>query len=136
MPSSRVEVPGYPALTRRWYPLRRFLGVSAFGITVVEAEAGQALVPPHHEIPYGQEEVYVVLEGRVRFHCDGEEVEAPAGHVLHLAPEVVRGAVAVETPTALLLLGGKPGSYEPPIWASDWRPPDEWLAARRSDETA
>jgi hypothetical protein len=76
--------------------------------------------------------VYVVLEGRVRFHCDGEEVEAGAGSVLHLAPEVVRGAVALETPTALLLLGGKRGAYEPPIWASDWRPPESWLADRRS----
>lgn len=136
VPTSRVEVAGYPPLSRRWYPLRRFLGVSAFGLTVVEGDAGQALVPPHHEIPYGQEEVYIVLEGRARFHCDGEEIEAPAGHVLHVEAAVVRGAVALETPTAVLLLGGKPGSYEPPIWASDWRPPESWLAERRAAEQA
>ncbi len=130
--TGRVELPGYPELSRKWHALRRFFGVTAFGVTAVEAEAGKALVPPHHELPYGQEELYVVIDGRVRFVCDGEEVEAGRGDALFLEPEVVRGAIALTTPTVLLLIGGKRGAYEPPTWASDWRPPQEWLARHRA----
>jgi mannose-6-phosphate isomerase-like protein (cupin superfamily) len=131
-----VDIPGYPEMRpRRWHALRRHLGISAFGINVVEADAGSPLINPHTEVLFGQEEVYLVLDGRVRFHCDGEEVEAGPGELLYLPPEVVRGAVALETPTAMLMLGGQPGAYEPPIWAADWRPPDEWLAAHRADGT-
>jgi hypothetical protein len=31
-------------------------------------------------------------------------------------------AVALETPTMLFIVGGRPGRpYSPPIWATDWR---------------
>jgi hypothetical protein len=39
--------------------------------------------------------------------------------------------VALETPTRLFMVGGRPGAYEPPVWAEDWRPPDDWIVARR-----
>jgi mannose-6-phosphate isomerase-like protein (cupin superfamily) len=130
--SARVDLAGYPEVAHRWHAVREFLGVTAFGVAAAEAEAGKALLYAHHEAPYGQEELYVVLEGRVRFYCDGEEVEAAPGDVLHLEPEVVRGAVALVTPTVLFMVGGRPGAYEPPIWAADWRPPAEWLDARRT----
>lgn len=131
--TAKVDVPGYPEpRARRWHGVRRFLGISSFGVAAVEADAGEALIWAHHEVPYGQEELYLVLEGRVRFHCDGEQVEGSPGDLLYCAPEVVRGAVALESPSLLLMLGGKAGAYEPPIWAGDWRPPGDWLAARRS----
>jgi mannose-6-phosphate isomerase-like protein (cupin superfamily) len=130
--SARVDIPGYPGVDHRWHAVREFFGISAFGVAAASGEAGRALIYAHHERPYEQEELYLVFEGRVRFHCDGEEVEAARGDLLYLHPEVVRGAVALETPTMLFMVGGKPGVYEPPIWAADWRPPAEWLAARRS----
>jgi mannose-6-phosphate isomerase-like protein (cupin superfamily) len=129
--TAKVDVPGYPDPKAKWHALRRFLGVSAFGVAATEGEAGKALIWTHHEMPYEQEELYLVVEGRVRFHCDGEEVDAGVGDVLYVQPEVVRGAIALETPTMLFMVGGKLGTYEPPIWAGDWRPPDEWLAAHR-----
>jgi mannose-6-phosphate isomerase-like protein (cupin superfamily) len=132
--SARVELPGYPDVDHRWHAVREFLGVTAFGVAAAEAAAGNALIYAHHEVPYEQEELYLVFEGRVRFHCDGKEVEAARGDVLYLQPAVVRGAVALETPTMLFMVGGKPGAYEPPIWADDWRPPPEWLPARRSPQ--
>ena len=96
-----------------------------------EAAAGAALIQPHTETAYGHEELYVVMEGRARFLCDGDEVELGRGRLLFVPPNAVRGAIALETPTVLLIVGGEPGSYEPPVWAPDWRPTDEWLAARR-----
>jgi len=57
--------------------------------------------------------------------CDEEPVELEPGDLLYARPGVRREAVALETPTMLLIVGGRPGKpYSPPIWASDWREPD------------
>jgi quercetin dioxygenase-like cupin family protein len=107
--TAKVDVPGYPEPKAKWHALRRFLGVTAFGVAATEGEAGNALIWAHHEIPYEHEEIYLVVEGRVRFHCDGEEVEAGPGELLYCSPEVVRGAIALETPTMVFMIGGRSG---------------------------
>ena len=81
---------------------------------------------PHDELGEGeqQEELYLVVEGRAQFVCDGEPVELGAGEVLFARPGVKREAVALDSPTMLLIVGGRPGeAYSPPIWATDWRGP-------------
>lgn len=112
---------------RRTHDVRGYLGVASFGVNAFEAHEGELLVVPHDELGDGerQEELYVVVEGRARFRCDGEPVDLGPGEVLYARPGVRREAVAVETPTMLLIVGGRPGeAYSPPIWASDWRGPD------------
>ena len=126
------EFPGYPEPRPRWYAIRQAFGITAFGIAATEAADGESLIWPHTEAQYGHEELYLVLEGRARFLFEGEgEVEVGRHQLLYVRPELGRGAIALETPTVLFMVGGKPGAYEPPVWARDWRPPDEWLAARR-----
>ena len=86
------------------------------------ASAGGPLIVPRDETAYGQEELYLVVEGRARFVCDGEETELGVGEVLMAAPEVHREAYALESPTTLFLVGGLPGrAYEPPAWSRDAR---------------
>jgi quercetin dioxygenase-like cupin family protein len=64
--------------------------------------------------------LYVVTEGRARFTCDGEDVELGPGEVLFAKPGVKREAIALESPTMLLIVGGRPGeAYTPPTWAAD-----------------
>ena len=109
---------------RRTHDIRGFLGIESFGANAFEAAEGELLVVPHDELAEGeqQEELYVVIEGRARFTCDGEEVELGPGELLFAPPGVRREAVAAETPTMLLIVGGRPGQpYAPPIWAADWR---------------
>ena len=103
-----VKGPG----TLQWTPLRKHLGITAFGINAYTAtEAGQDVVEEHNEERLGHEEIYVVVSGRATFVLDGDEVEVPAGSAVFLRdPKVKRYARAEEPGTTVLAVGGKPGS--------------------------
>jgi tetratricopeptide (TPR) repeat protein len=103
---------------RRGAYVGRNLGVQSFSINAARTlEAGE-IVTERDETGYAadrHEKVYVVLSGHAVFTIDGEEVDAPAGTVVHIPdPEVRRGASAKEPGTTLLGLGGRPGEpYRP-----------------------
>ena len=103
----------------QWRPVRRTLGVQAFGINAYVAhEPGDHVVEEHTESTLQHEEVYVVLTGRATFHLGKETIDAPAGTAVFVSdPEMTRHAVAVEAGTSVLAVGGKPGApYEPSAW--------------------
>jgi len=99
----------------RWHSVGDHLGIQGFGVNASEADAGRELIVPHSETAYGgQEELYVVIRGRARFTCDGEQVEVGPGEVLLASHEVTRDAVAMEDGTLVVCVGGTPGSpYSP-----------------------
>src|SRR6185437_4565713 len=71
----RIEVPGSPVLR----PLRRELGITAFGVNAYSAdEPGNAVIAGHRE-PGGPEELYVVVSGHATFTVGEDTVDAPAG---------------------------------------------------------
>ena len=97
-----------------WRPVRRRLGIEAFGVNAYTAdEAGQEVVEHHDETGGGagkHEELYVVVRGHARFTLDGEEIDAPTGTFVFVRDRAVkRGAHAQEAGTTVLALGGKPG---------------------------
>jgi mannose-6-phosphate isomerase-like protein (cupin superfamily) len=103
-----------------WRPLRHALGARVAGMAAFTARrAGQPLIEPHRESADGRghEEVYVVLRGRAAFTLDGAALDAPAGTLVRVAPQVHREAVAAEDDTAVLALGGDP-TFRPS--ASEW----------------
>lgn len=106
----------------RWKPLRRTLGIRAFGMNAYAAEAGEEVVEEHDEVGSagsgGHEEVYLVAAGRARFVVDGETFDAPAGTLVFLPdPSARRAAVAVEDGTVVVAIGGEPGkAYEISPW--------------------
>lgn len=105
-----------------WRPIRRELGITAFGINAYTGNAGEDVVEEHTEKTLGHEEVYVVVSGRATFTLGEDEVDVPAGGFVYLRdPETRRGAVAAEDGTTVLAVGGKPGAHE----ASGW----EWSFA-------
>jgi hypothetical protein len=113
-------LPSWADTELEWRPLREALGARIVGMAAFSAErAGQELVEGHTEDDggRGQEEVYIVLEGRTRFTLDGEELDAPAGTFVRVDVAVHREAVAVQPGTSVLALGGPP-SFEPS--ASEW----------------
>jgi tetratricopeptide (TPR) repeat protein len=100
-----------------WRPVRRRLGITAFGINAYTGEPGENVVEKHDETRLGHEELYVVVSGRARFELDGESVDAPAGTLVFLSePAVGRHAVAEEPGTTVLAIGGKPGVHETSAW--------------------
>jgi hypothetical protein len=101
-----------------WHPLQHHFRLSAFGLNAfVAREEGQELVGEHDEAESGQEEVYVVTEGRARFWIDGWEQDVPAGFVVALPdPAVRRRAVALEAGTTVLAIGGPARESFPSTW--------------------
>lgn len=101
-----------------WRPIRSRLGIQAFGTNAYTAEPGEEVVEDHKELTYGHEEMYVVIRGRATFTLDGEEIDAPAGTLIHLPdPGVQRRAVAQEPGTTVLAVGAKRGEvFQPSAW--------------------
>jgi tetratricopeptide (TPR) repeat protein len=106
----------------RWKPLRRTLGIRAFGMNAYAAQAGEEVVEEHDEVGSagsgGHEEVYLVASGAARFVVDGEALDAPAGTLVFLpSPEARRSAVALQDGTIVVAVGGEPGrAYEVSPW--------------------
>jgi hypothetical protein len=113
------DVEGLPVLgTLLWKPVRKPLGVTAFGINAYVAQnAGDEVVEEHTETQLGHEEIYAVIRGHAVFTVDGEEVDAPWGTLVYLDdPKQKRHAVAKEAGTTVLAIGGVPGVHEPSAW--------------------
>jgi len=98
-------------------PVRHQLGISAFGTNAwTAAREGDRLMPEHEE-DEGSEELYVVLRGRARFEVDGDTVDAPAGTLVFVRPQVNRTAFAEQPGTTVLAIGNTVGEpYEVRGW--------------------
>lgn len=129
---ARYEVTRIDALDRipvgahglLWRPVRRRLGIEAFGVNAYTCEAaGEEVVEPHDELgggAGGHEELYVVLSGHAMFTLDGEEHDAPAGTLVFCKdPAVKRSALARAAGTTVLAIGGARGEpYRVSAWES------------------
>jgi hypothetical protein len=99
-----------------WQPVRRPLGITAFGINAYTAvNAGDEVVEEHTEQTH--EEAYVVVRGHATFTVDDEEIDAPWGTIVFLDdPKQRRHAVAKEAGTTVLAIGGEPGAHTISSW--------------------
>ena len=98
----------------RFRPAGRALGVSAWGMNVIEIDAGCALYPEHDHVKDGQEEVYVVLAGSATLQHEGEAIDLAQGAMVRVGPAQKRKFVPGPAGVTLLALGGTPGkAYEP-----------------------
>jgi hypothetical protein len=111
-----------------YMPIRRRLGVRAFGVNAyTAANAGDQVIERHNETGAGagaHEELYLVISGRAEFTVAGEAFDAPAG-TLVFVPDLAseRAAIAREPATTVLVIGA-PAAAPLPI-----SPFEYWFAA-------
>jgi uncharacterized cupin superfamily protein len=98
----------------RFRPFRQALGVSSWGMNVIELDRGCIAYPAHDHESENHEEVYVVLRGSIVLVADGKEHALSQGDCVRVGPKVVRKIITREEGAAVLALGGTPGKpYAP-----------------------
>jgi uncharacterized cupin superfamily protein len=123
----RAAEPCDPSLD--WRPVRHHLGITAFGVNAfIGAQPGDRVVELHDERDHGHEELYVVVRGAARFVIDDDEHAVPAGSVVLVPAQSTREAFASEPDTAVLAVGGAPGT---PFSVSPWETRQLALSRRR-----
>jgi quercetin dioxygenase-like cupin family protein len=119
-------------------PVRRTLGVTAFGINAFTGDAGQRVIEEHDETGAGaggHEELYLVVAGAATFELDGRPVEVARGGMVFV-PDVAtrRGAVATADGTTVVVLGGRAGAALPASPFEHWFVAEPAYAAGRYRE--
>jgi mannose-6-phosphate isomerase-like protein (cupin superfamily) len=93
---------------------RAELGVSSFGMQVIDFPPNVDRYPEHDHADTGQEEVFVPIRGSGELTVDGETIPLEEGMMVRVGPAARRRITTQDSPMRLLALGGVPGKpYEP-----------------------
>ena len=100
--------------------VRAGLGVTSFGIAVMDLPPNFDGYPEHDQSHDSQEEVYTVLDGTVTLRVGEEEITLEPGVWVRVGPGEKRKLITGEEPVRVLALGGTPGQvYEPPEFTEE-----------------
>jgi mannose-6-phosphate isomerase-like protein (cupin superfamily) len=95
--------------------VRAGLGVSSFGLAVMDLPPNFEHYPEHDQTHDGQEEVYTVLSGRATLRVGGEDIEMEPDVWVRVGPAEKRKLITGDEPVRVLAMGAMPGrAYEPP----------------------
>jgi mannose-6-phosphate isomerase-like protein (cupin superfamily) len=97
-----------PDSAERFVSLRRPLGVTSFGMNQIVLQPGQRGRIHRHQ---RQEEVYLVLEGRLDLVVEGEESDLRPGELVRVAPGLRRQLVNRGPGRLVLLALGGDGEH-------------------------
>ena len=94
---------------------RAELGVTSFGMQVIDLPPGFKYYPEHDHGKDGQEEVYIALRGAAEIEVDGERHPLDSETFVRVGPGTTRKVWPGDDGLRLLIVGGVPGGvYEPP----------------------
>jgi quercetin dioxygenase-like cupin family protein len=100
--------------------VRAGLGITSFGMQVIELPPDFSMYPAHDHSHDDQEEVYVTLTGRATLQVGEEGFELEPGVFARVGPGQKRKLVTEGEGARILCLGGSPGkAYEPPAWTEE-----------------
>jgi hypothetical protein len=103
---------------------RAGLGVTSFGLAVIELPANFSHYPEHDQTHDDQEEVYTVLDGRVILKVGAEEHELEPGVFARVGATEKRKLITEDQPARVLAMGATPGKvYEPPEFSYEGTKP-------------
>ncbi len=94
-------------------PIRRHLGVTAFGINEETLPPNGDAYPDHDHAEDGQEEVFFVLEGGGRMVVDGDDVDLVPGRYVFVSADAKRMIHPGGDGLRLIIVGSPPGAYAP-----------------------
>ena len=100
--------------------VRAGLGVSSFGMQVMELPPEFTTYPSHDHSHDEQEEVYLALAGRATLQVGEDEFELEPGVFARVGPGQQRKLVTGSEGARILSIGATPGkAYEPPEWTEE-----------------
>jgi uncharacterized cupin superfamily protein len=103
--------------------VRAGLGVSSFGIAVMELPPHFSDYPEHDQAHDHQEEVDTVMSGRATLRVGGEggeEIALEPGVWARVGMHEKRKIITGDEPARVLAVGGSPGqAYEPPEFTEE-----------------
>jgi hypothetical protein len=104
-----------------WKPIQHYFQLTAFGMNVYRAtEAGTHIIGDHDELSGRHEEVYVVLDGTVRFDVAGESFSCDRGGLVVVKdPAVRRAGVAETADAAVLAIGNRQAERFESTWQAE-----------------
>jgi uncharacterized cupin superfamily protein len=95
--------------------VRAGLGVTSFGLAVIDLPPNFSHFPEHDQTHDDQEEVYTPLSGKVILRVGGEEHELEPGTFARVGAAEKRKLITGHEPARVLAMGAMPGKvYEPP----------------------
>ena len=98
-----------PASKERFVSLRRALDVTSFGINQMVLQPGQRMRVHRHA---HQEEVYLVLEGRLTVAVETQETDLEPGELMRVGPAVRRQLINYGPGRTVLIALGADGEHD------------------------
>jgi mannose-6-phosphate isomerase-like protein (cupin superfamily) len=103
--------------------VRAGLGVTSFGLSLIDLPPNYASYPLHTQEHDSQEEVYTVLSGRATLEVGGESVELEPGVWVRVGAAEQRRLVTGEESARIIAIGGVPGGvYHAPDFTEEGAP--------------
>jgi mannose-6-phosphate isomerase-like protein (cupin superfamily) len=93
--------------------VRAELGVTSFGMQLIQMPPDYSDYPDHDHAESGQEEVFTTLSGGGWMEIDGERVEMDPETIIRVGPNAKRKVFAGAQGIRMLVVGATPGTaYE------------------------
>ena len=104
--------------------VRAGLGVSSFGLAVIDLPPNFQHFPEHDQTHDDQEEVYTILSGQATLTVGDEEYELEPGVFARVGATEKRKLITGDEPARILAMGATPGRvYEPPEFTDEGTKP-------------
>jgi mannose-6-phosphate isomerase-like protein (cupin superfamily) len=103
--------------------VRAGLGVTSFGLAVMEFPRHFEHYPMHTQEHDSQEEVYTLLSGRAKLEVGDETIDLEPGVWVRVGPAEKRRLLTTDEPARVIAIGGVPGApYEAPDFTEEGAP--------------
>ena len=103
---------------------RAGLGVTSFGLAVIDLPPNFTHYPEHDQTHDDQEEVYTLLVGRVTLRVGGVDHELEPGVFARVGATEKRKLITGDEPARVIAMGAMPGrAYEPPEFTEEGTKP-------------